>query len=218
MTERQSEEETKAVEHLLIADFAMWAGDVQYAEKVLLKLVRPNFMRRTRIVPQSPQDWAQRTAEARLRQLYYCRGRDRKIRVDSNPSMDDQRRAQQPIIASDSLRVMCYLATPESLMVRGYLTDLDPANIDRIFAKLHTAMDNASDFTVNPSESAKASSGLAFRQVSESRQIVGRFQLSRLGSLSGTIFALPSIKEKQKAIRKWFFDLSQFINSCAGGQ
>lgn len=203
MTAEENREEAAQIQRLMVADLALWAGDAIQAEKTLRELVRPDFLRLPRLRPETIGDWAIRTAEARLRQLYYRRGRERRLLVDRKlGSTVADVRYQNKVVVDDSglVRITCSVTSRERLVLRGYLTDVSPPTIDRVLRNAFAAQSKFGGREGKVRSEHRQASVAGFELRSQFGSALGQFRFSKYGTLGGYVLALPSLTEQQKAV------------------
>lgn len=115
---------TAETDAFIVATFALWAGDFDYAERLLNQFSPPHktaSLDSSEI--QSPEDLIRRTGALRLRQLWQKKG-EFKVLIAADPSIKSF--ASEPMVLStDNLRGAVWRLNSREFQMLAYLTRLD---------------------------------------------------------------------------------------------
>jgi len=103
----------------VVATFALWAGDVAFAEELLRAVSSPGRAATYYEHAESPEDVIRTTGALRLRQLWQRKGEFRKLAAEYDRLID-----QPLILAGKHIRGTVWRLGERNFQMQAYLTDL----------------------------------------------------------------------------------------------
>ena len=110
-------------DRFVIASFALWAGDFDFVEKLLLEYSRPNDISSDKDEAQKPEDFIIKAGALRLRQLRQRREEFNK-RAAEYAKQGTDLRDKPYIIETEHLRATLRRTDIRAFLMQGYLSDV----------------------------------------------------------------------------------------------